>query len=108
MSKEQKTHRFLLDVGRYTNKDKGLDFPTYTAYIGKKQKKIQVAFRRDVKDLPTEMCYLTVEAKNMSIDNSKRYPRLWIHAIKEIETYEAGNQDSVNKFFGEADEVLPF
>lgn len=100
---------FLVEVGRYINKERKLDFPTYTAYIGKQQKRINLKFRKDVKELPEETCYIKVLDKDMSIDTSKRYPALWVHKITEVIPYEKHNETAVAKFFGELEEgKLPF
>lgn len=112
MSKENKEQReeqtFLLEVGRYQNKARGLDFPVYAGYIGRKQRKITVKFRRDTKDIPTETGYITVENKHMSIDNRHRYPVLWVHEVKSFsneQDYEKQNE-TINTLFSDGD--LPF
>lgn len=108
--KETLYETFQLNVGRYTDPKRKLDFPTYEAFVGKKQRRINVKFRKDTKDIPTETCIVTVAVDKMSIDNRNKYPALWIHEIHEVKPLETkDNSKAVVDFFGSReDKDLPF
>lgn len=74
--------------------NKGKKFDSYRA-VQKDGKLIDCRFRQEVKDLPTEDCYIVVDVDNMNYDRSREFPRLWIHAIEEIKQLTDGmNRDT--------------
>lgn len=108
MQKTNETVTFFITHDIYENKEKNQKFPIFEAFIGPKQRRITLKFRRDVKNIPTEDGYLTVNRKDMSIDKRYRYPALWVHSIvdfKPTNEFESEN-DTVNALFNEGD--LPF
>ncbi len=54
-------------------------FIAYKGYPEPKQERIDVKFRRDVKNIPTTSGYITVNINDISLDTRKRFPVLWIH-----------------------------
>jgi len=46
---------------------------------------MDLRFRKEVKDLPTEDCIIKVKVKNLSVDRNRKYPRTWVHAVESIE-----------------------
>lgn len=62
----------------------GKKFNTYKTFT-KNGRKIDVKFRKEVKNLPTENCYANIKTDNMNVDKSKRFPVLW---VSEVESYD--------------------
>lgn len=105
----KKYEEFQINVGRYVDKVRGLDFPTYEAFVGKRQRRINVKFRKDAKNIPTETCVIKVAIDEMSLDTRNKYPSLWIHNVTEILPLETlNNNKAVENFFGGNDKDLPF
>ena len=62
----------------------GKKFNTYKTFT-KNGRKIDVKFRKEVKNLPDNNTYAIVEVDAMNVDKSKRFPVLW---IAEVQGYE--------------------
>lgn len=100
-TQETRTETFQLNVARFTDKKRGLDFNTYEGYVGKKQRKVTIKFRRDVKDIPTETCIITVKVTDMSLDTRSKYPVLWLHGFDKVEDLDTQRSTkAVDNFFG--------
>ena len=62
----------------------GKRFNTFKAFT-KNGRKIDVKFRKEVKNLPEGNCYAVIGVDNMNVDKSKRFPVLW---VSQVESYE--------------------
>ena len=93
----------ILVEERTTHKDgKEKKFNTYKSFT-KNGRKIDVKFRSDVKNLPTEHCYAVINVEDMNVDNSGRFPVLW---VKEVQSYESveetrkeNNKKKIDEYF---------
>lgn len=50
---------------------------------------IDVKFRKEVNNVPTESSYITVNVDNMNLSTRGEYPVLWVKAIEEVEPIAA-------------------
>lgn len=80
----------------------GRVFNIYKTF-SKNGRKMDVKFTKDVKDLPKEHCYVVVDVDNMNIDNSGRFPILWVKAVEEYINVAAArkenNKKKIDEFF---------
>lgn len=82
--KVEELQTFFIEVSEI--KTANNKFLAYKGFVGPKQTKIDLRFRRDVKDVPTTSGYLTVKVSNTSLDERSRFPKLWIHEIESFDT----------------------
>lgn len=63
-----------------TAKEKGNKFLAFKT-VGKDGKFLQVRFRKEAKNIPTTegVHRVVVKVEDLSIDNNREYPRLWVH-----------------------------
>ena len=47
---------------------------------------MDVKFRKEVTNLPTETCYAIINIDNMNVDKNREYPVLWVSAVESYET----------------------
>ena len=66
------------------------DGKKFTAYktVGKDGKLLDLRFRRDVNNAPTEPCVIVVDELNVNVDNTRQFPVVWVSAIEEIKPLE--------------------
>ena len=64
---------------------------------------MDVKFRKEVTNLPTETCYAIIDIDCMNVDKNREYPVLWVSAV---EGYEAisdkaleNNRKEINDMF---------
>ena len=48
-------------------------------------KLIDCRFTKEVKNLPTETCFINVEASNINIEKNCVFPKLWVKKIESID-----------------------
>lgn len=81
----------------------GRKFNTYKT-TSKNGRLMDVKFRKEVKELPTENCYAVIDIDKMNIDKNRQYPVLWVSAVESYESYEdnskAQNKKQLDEFFG--------
>lgn len=66
------------------------DGKKFTAYktVGKDGKLLDLRFRRDVTNTPTEPCVIVVADGNANVDTTRQYPVVWVNEIEEIKPLE--------------------
>lgn len=62
----------------------GKKFNTYKTFT-KNGRKIDVKFRKEVKNLPEGNCYAIIAVDEMNVDKSKRFPVLWVSQVQGYE-----------------------
>ena len=93
----------ILVEERTAKKDgKEIKFNTYKSFT-KNGRKIDVKFINEVKNKPTEHCYATINVDDMNVDNSGRFPILW---VKDVQGYESisevrkeNNKKKIDEYF---------
>lgn len=88
----ERTQTFFLEVTRIKNEK--VDFLAYKGFPEPKQHRIDVKFRKDVKNVPQTSGYITVKLSDLSVDRRKRYPVLW---IANFESFDENNPNQSNK-----------
>lgn len=76
------TQTFYLETTKIKT-DKN-EFYAYKGFPEPKKERIDVKFRKDVKNIPTTSGYITVNIDDLSLDTRKRFPVLWIHNFVEF------------------------
>lgn len=74
----------------------GKKFNTYKTF-SKNGRKMDVKFRAEVKNLPTEHCAAIIDVDDMNIDNSGRFPVLWVKAVQSYESIEEARKENNKK-----------
>ena len=64
-------------------------------------KKMDVRFVRTCKNVPTEPCIIVVAEDMCNVDNTRRYPILWVKDVIRIETYE--RKSNIADYFDETE-----
>ena len=70
----------------------GRKFKAYKTIITAGELKGQVVdlkFRRDAKNVPTERCYLYVDGDQFNVSRKGRYPCVWVNTVNRIEPLKA-------------------
>ena len=80
-------------VKRITTKD-GRTFNAYET-IGKNGTRINIKFRKEVKNLPSEDSYIIVPVEKMNYAKNTIYPTIWVHEI--IDLIPAVSEKQVDK-----------
>lgn len=81
--------RIKILVNERTTAD-GRKFNTFKTPSQKKNNVlIDVKFRKEVKNVPTETSYITVAVDDMNLSTRGEYPVLWIKGIVEVEPITA-------------------
>lgn len=80
---------------QFTKKDSGETFLGFTCWSEKTKQKYNLKFTKDVKDIPTKSGTIEVLPENISVNNQKQFPEIW---VKKIESFEPYSQD-VSKYF---------
>lgn len=57
---------------------------------------MDVKFRKEVTNLPTESCYAIIGIDDMNVDKNREFPVLWVSAVQGYETL-ADNQVEQNR-----------
>lgn len=87
----------ILIEERTAKKDgKEKKFNTYKSFT-KNGRKIDVKFRSEVTNLPTEHCMAIIGVDDMNIDNSGRFPVLWVKAVQGYESIEEARKENNKK-----------
>lgn len=64
---------------------------------------MDVKFRKEVTNLPTENCYAIIGVDNMNVDSNREYPVLWVSAVEGYESVEENsaeqNRKKIDEFF---------
>ena len=64
---------------------------------------MDVKFRKEVKELPTETCYAIIDIDNMNVDKNRDFPVLWVKAVESYETLTENsteaNRKAINEIF---------
>ena len=76
----------IIEVKEINTKD-GKKFNTYKT-VAKNGKKLDVRFRKDCKNIPTEPCEILVKVENCNVDSTRQYPILWVTNVEEITPLE--------------------
>ena len=81
----------------------GRKFNTYTTY-SKNGRRTELKFRKAITAPPTKDCYIVVDVNDISLDESREYPVVWIGAIQDVldvtEVNAERSRDRVNEYFG--------
>jgi hypothetical protein len=76
------TLKLRIRVKRITTKD-GRTFDAYET-IGKNGTRINVKFRKEVKNLPSADSYIIVPVEKMNYAKNTIYPTIWVHEITSV------------------------
>ena len=99
---ETKKIEILVDEKTGKRDGKDVKFNVYTTFT-KNGRKMSVKFRNDVKNLPTEHCMATINVDDMNVDNSGRFPVLWVKDVQGYESIEQvrkeNNAKKINTYF---------
>lgn len=76
------TLKLRVRVKRISTKD-GRVFDAYET-IGKNGVRINVKFRKEVKNVPSEDCYIIVPLDKANYAKNSIYPTIWIHEINKV------------------------
>ena len=82
--------KLRIRVKRITTKD-GRTFNAYET-IGKNGTRINVKFRKEVKNVPTEDSYIIVPIEKMNYAKNTIYPTIWVHEITSVIPTESEKQ----------------
>lgn len=82
--------KLRIRVKRITTKD-GRTFDAYET-IGKNGTRINVKFRKEVKNVPTEDSYIIVPIEKMNYAKNTIYPTIWVHEITSVIPAESEKQ----------------
>lgn len=77
-------------VKRISTKD-GRVFDAYET-VGKNGVRINVKFRKEVKNVPSEDSYIIVPLNKVNYARNTIYPTIWVHQILDVIPYESKNQ----------------
>ena len=83
----------------------GRKFKAYKTIITAGDLKGQVVdlkFRRDAKNVPSERCFIYVEADQFNVSRKGRYPVVWVNTVARIEPLKA--RSTGTDYFTAADE----
>lgn len=87
----------ILVEERTAKKDgKEKKFNTYKTF-SKNERKMDVKFRQDVEKLPVEHCMAVICVDDMNVDNSGRFPVLWVKAVQSYESIEQARKENNKK-----------
>ena len=86
----------IIEVKEITAKTTGNKFTAYKA-VTKNGNKIDCRFTKDVKNAPTEPCYIVVDEDKANVATNRQYPVLWVKEVKEILPFESTN--NLSDFF---------
>lgn len=98
------TKKIEIIVEERTTKREGKEkkFNTYKTF-SKNGRKMDVKFRAEVNPLPTSHCYAVINVDEMNIDNSGRFPVLWVKSVEEYISIEdarkENNKAKLDEFF---------
>lgn len=70
-------------VQKRVNHETKEEFNVYKALT--KQGKVDLKFRKEVENLPTQTCYVVALEENISINQKFEYPVMWISKIERLE-----------------------
>ena len=87
------TLKLHVRVKRITTKD-GRVFDAYET-IGKNGVRINVKFRKEVKNVPSEDSYIIVPLDKVNYARNTIYPTIWVHEISEVIPFK--NEKQVDK-----------
>lgn len=62
---------------------------------------MDVKFRKEVKELPTENCYAIINVDDMNVDSNRQYPVLWVSAVQGYESFEDNSKENNRKKINE-------
>lgn len=82
---------------QFKKKDSDETFLGFTCYSEKTKRKYNVKFNKTVGEdnIPTKSGTIEVLPNNISVNNSKLYPEIWIAKIESFEPYST----DVSKYF---------
>lgn len=95
-------HRIVVIVKESKTKD-GRAFPVYQA-VTKNGALVDLKFRKEVKNLPTEKSVIIVDAANLQEQKRTQFPCWWVYEIDAIEPFKvdtAANEKRVADVFGD-------
>lgn len=78
----------------------GRSFNAYKT-TSKNGRLMDVKFRKEVKELPTENCYAIINVDNMNIDKNREYPVLWVKEVEGYEDLETNSKENNKKVLDE-------
>ena len=66
--------------------ENGRSFKAYKV-VDKDGKFMDCKFRKDCKNIPTEPCIIVVDEEMANVDNTSRYPVLWVKDVIECKPF---------------------
>ena len=99
---ETKKIEIVVEERTAKREGKEIKFNTYKTF-SKNGRKMDVKFTSAVENKPTEHCTAIIGVENMNIDNSGRFPVLWVKAVEGYEsiteTRQANNKKKIDEYF---------
>lgn len=96
------TKKIKVIVTERTSAD-GRKFNSFKTF-SKNGRATDLKFRKEVRNVPTENCYIVVNVDDMNVNTSGEYPVCWVKAIQEIvplnEVNPVNNREKINEYFG--------
>ena len=89
---EQKNVYEIKVVVKEAKTKEGKTFNTYRV-VEKTGKLVDLRFRKDVKNVPTETCIMVVDKKDIHLDSKREYPCYWVKAIQELKPIELNTKE---------------
>lgn len=98
MATENKTLKLEIRVTERKTKE-GKKFNSFEV-LNKDGRFMDCRFRKEVKQIPEDNCFINVLPENVSVDSKRKYPRVWIHQVESIEDkYSPDSNPTVEKYF---------
>ena len=80
---------------KFKKHDSDETFLGFTCWSEKTKQKYNLKFTQDVKNIPERSGTIEVLPENISVNNQKQFPEIW---VRKIESFEPYSQD-VSKYF---------
>ena len=97
------TKKIKIVVTEKTTTDGRKKFNTYHTY-SKNDRRTEVKFTKDVKELPSKTCYAVINIEDMNLNTSGEFPILWVKGVVSYEDLAAAsaeiNRKKINDYFG--------
>lgn len=71
-------------IKRVVTTKEGKSFDAFKA-VQKDGKLIDLKFKKEVKNLPSESCFMFVEKENINVNRSGKYPVVWVAKVEKYE-----------------------
>ena len=94
----------IIEVKEINIPERKLKFNAYKT-VDRNGKKMDVRFVRDCQNVPTEPCVIVCEDIDCNVDNTRRYPILWVKNVLRQE--EIQRKSNIGDYFDIEGEASP-